>query len=46
MLLCQSQGHSTIIEAYRYQDRRTKEYKYRKIEPLFQANYLNDLHLT
>lgn len=46
VLLCQSQGHSTIIEAYRYQDRRTKEYKYRKIEPLFHANYLNDLHLT
>jgi hypothetical protein len=46
VLLCQSQGHSTIIEAYRYQDRRTKDYKYRKIEPLFQANYLNDLHLT
>jgi len=31
VLLCQSQGHSTIIEAYRYQDRRTKENKYRKI---------------
>lgn len=46
VLLCQSQGHSTVIEAYRYQDARTKEYKYRKLEPLFQANYLNDLHLT
>ena len=31
ILLCQSKVHITIIEAYRYVDKKTKEFKYRKI---------------
>lgn len=46
VMLCQSQGHSTIIEAYQYLEKKSQERKYRKVEPIFQANYLNDLHLT
>jgi len=43
VLLCQNQGHSSIIEAYRYIEKKTGEPKYRKVEPIFHANYLNDL---
>lgn len=46
VLLCQNQGHSTILEVYREINPRTKEYTYRKLEPIFQVNYLNDLHVT
>jgi hypothetical protein len=30
-MLCQNQGHSTILEAYRYFSKQTKEYAYRKV---------------
>lgn len=46
VLLCQNQGHSTIIEVYREFSLKTKKFIYRKLEPIFQGNYLNDLHLT
>lgn len=46
VLLCQLQGYSVIIEAYEYFEKKSNERKYKKIEPIFRANYLNDLHLT
>ena len=45
VLLCQNQGHSTIVESFREWDRKSKQYHYRKAEPVFQGNYLNDLHV-
>jgi hypothetical protein len=45
VLLCQSQGHSTIVEAFASKGRKG-ERKYRKVEPVFYASYLNDLHVT
>ena len=46
VLLCQNQGHSTIIEAYREYNPRSHQHQYRKLEPIFQSNYLNDLHVA
>ena len=31
VLLCQNQGHSTIIEVYRELNKKTKEFMYRKV---------------
>ena len=44
-MICQ-QGGSFIVESYRYLDKKTSTYKYRKFQPIFNANYINDIHVT
>ena len=39
VLICQDQGHTTIIEAYWESNMNV----YKRLEPVFKADYLNDL---
>ena len=46
VMICQNQGQSTIIEAYRRSRPDSKGNLYQTLTPVFHYEYINDLHVT